>query len=97
MIIYRFRVIFEEVDEVERVIDIRANQSFRDLFRVIIENIKFKPETEASFFISGDNWRKGKEINNIETEDVAQMSDCKLNNFVNDPHQKILLITHDDM
>lgn len=97
MILYRFKVTFEDVDEVECIIDIRANQTFRDLYRIIVESIKFDPSITASFFISGDNWRKGKEITNAEVDDVLQMSNCKLNTFVNDPHQKMLLITHDEM
>ncbi len=97
MIVYRFKVTFEDLDEVERTIDIRAGQTFRDLYRVLIESIKFEPTTTGSFYISGDNWRKGREITNAEKDDQLQMSDSKLNSFVNDPHQKILLVTHDEM
>ncbi len=97
MIAYRFKVTFEEVDDVERMIEIRANQTFRDLYSSIVENIKFNPTVTASFFMSGDNWRKGKEITNRETQGAIAMSDAKLNSFVNDPHQKILLITHDEL
>ncbi|MCB9261797.1 MAG: hypothetical protein H6607_05425 [Flavobacteriales bacterium] len=97
MIVYKFKVIFEDVDDVERHIEIRANQTFSDLYRSIVESIKFDPNITASFYMSGDNWRKGKEITNAEKAEVLQMADAKLNSFVNDPHQKILLITHDEM
>lgn len=97
MIIYRFKVTFEDVDDVERMIEIRANQTFRDLYHAIVDSIKFDQTITASFFMSGEYWRKGKEITNAEVEGVIQMSDAKLNSFVNDPHQKILLITHDDL
>lgn len=96
MIVYKFKVTFEDVDDVERVIEIRANQTFSDLYLSIVECIKFDPKFTASFFMSGDNWRKGREITNADNPDALQMSDCKLNSFVNDPHQKILLVTHDD-
>lgn len=98
MILYRFKITFEDVDDVERVVDIRANQTFRDLYRIIVESILFDPLITASFYISGDNWRKGREITNADKgEEVLQMGNSKLNTFVNDPHQKILLITHDVM
>ncbi|MFT4522877.1 MAG: hypothetical protein ACI8ZN_001829 [Bacteroidia bacterium] len=97
MIIYRFKITFEDVDEVERIIEVRASQSFADLYKGIVESIKFNPDVTASFYISGDNWRKGKEITNADKEGVTQMAECKLNTQVNDPHQKILLITHDEM
>lgn len=97
MIVYRFKVTFEDVDEVERTIDIRANQTFTDMYRAIVESIGFDPNITASFYISGDNWRKGREITNAHKDDTLMMSDCKLNSFVNDPHQKMLLVTHDEM
>lgn len=97
MIVYKFKVTFEEVDDVERMIEIRANQTFRDLYHAIVESIKFDQTITASFFISGDNWRKGAEITNTGAEDVLQMSDCKLNAFMNDPHQRMLLSTHDEL
>ncbi|MBO6517986.1 MAG: hypothetical protein JJ975_15715 [Bacteroidia bacterium] len=97
MIVYKFKVVFEDVDDVERMIEVRANQTFRDLYASIIESIKFKPDTQASFFMSGDNWRKGREITNIGTEGVIDMADARLNAFVNDPYQKILLITNDEL
>ncbi|MCB0733857.1 MAG: hypothetical protein H6608_00570 [Flavobacteriales bacterium] len=97
MIIYRFKVLFEDVDEVERVIDIRAGQTFLDFYRTIISSIGFDPETTGSFFSSGDNWRKGKEITNRDEEETLQMAATRLNAMVNDPHQKFLLITDDEM
>tara|TARA_B100000745_G_scaffold253738_1_gene176103 strand:- start:393 stop:935 length:543 start_codon:yes stop_codon:yes gene_type:complete len=97
MIVYRFKVTFEEVDDVERMIEVRANQTFRDLYHAIVESIKFDPKVTASFFMSGDNWRKGKEITNADVEGSLQMTDCKLNAFMNDPHQRMLLYTHDEL
>ncbi len=97
MIVYRFKLTFEDVDDVERMIEVRANQSFRDLYHAIVESIKFDPTVTASFFMSGDNWRKGKEITNADNDDALQMSDCKLNAFMNDPHQRMLLFTHDEL
>ncbi len=97
MIVYRFKVTFEDVEDLERMIEVRANQSFRDFYNCIIENIKFKTDTPASFYMSGDLWRKGKEVSNTEEEGVVQMADAKLNQFVNDPHQRMLLVTHDEL
>lgn len=97
MIVYRFKVVFEDVDDVERMIEIRAGQTFRDLYSCIVESIKFDPKITASFYMSGDNWRKGQEITNAEIEGAIQMTDARMNAFVNDPHQKILLVTHDEL
>ena len=92
-IIYRFRVTFEDVDEVERLIEIRAGQSFLDLHNAIQAAIGFDNSKPASFYMSGDNWRMGKEISTEVDRGVAEMKDAKLNQFVIDPHQKILYVT----
>ena len=97
MIVYKFKVTFEEVDDVERVIEITASQTFNDLYACIIDQIKFKADTLASFYVSGDAWRKGKEISNNPDRGAVLMSDAKLNTYVNDPHQRFLLITEDDL
>ncbi|MFT5724604.1 MAG: hypothetical protein ACI9JN_001723 [Bacteroidia bacterium] len=97
MIVYKFKITFEDVDDVERMIEIRANQTFRDLYNAIVESIKFDPTISGSFYMSGDNWRKGKEITNADREDVTQMTDAKLNAYMDDPHQRMLLSTHDEL
>ncbi len=98
MIIFRFVVSFEEVDDVERVIDIRANQSLRELHTAILEGVGFKPETPASFYLAADNWRKGKRYSDRELglDEEILMSESKLNVIVNNPQQKFLYITDDE-
>lgn len=95
-IVYRFKVTFEDVDEVERVIEIRAGQTFLDLHNIIQEAIGFDNSKPASFYMSGDNWRMGREIAREEDRGVALMKDSKMNQFVNDPHQRILYVTDYD-
>ena len=96
MIIFRFRVTFEEIDEVERIIDVRATQTLKDLHTAVLGSVKFKPETAASIYLSKDNWRKGKRFTDREVEGEALMSDQRLNVVVNDPQQKFLFITDDE-
>jgi len=96
MIIFRFRVTFEEIDEVERIIDVRATQTLQDLHAAILKSVNFKPETAASIYLSKDNWRKGKRFTDREEEGEALMADQRLNMVVNDPQQKFLYITDDE-
>jgi hypothetical protein len=98
MIAYKFRVSFEENDEVERVIEILSNQTLLDLHKAILAAIGFKPDTPASFYVTGDHWRKGKRyVHEIQSGEETPMSSAKLNNVVNDPHQRFLYITDDEM
>src|SRR6186713_3327099 len=93
--VYRFRVSFEEQDEVYRDIEIRSNQTFEDLHYIIQSSINFDAVKPASFIMSNDYWIRGQEIslhpkNDKEGNPCPLMSESKLNEFIVDPHQKII-------
>src|SRR6186713_1215261 len=94
MAVYRFRVTFEDYDDVTRDIEIKATQTFEDLHYAIHSYIGFDASKQASFFMSDDYWKKGKEISNRdlkgeEKNAVAVMRNARLCDFIIDPHQKI--------
>lgn len=91
---YRFRVTFEDYDDISRDIDIKPTQTFRDLHHCIQESIKFDNSKAASFYMSNDHWIKGKEIASQprtlkDGSEVTVMEEAVMNKFINDPHQKI--------
>lgn len=91
--IYRFRVQFEEEDDVCRDIDISATQTFEDLKSAILTAISFDNKHEFSFFTSDDFWRKGNEIGNKnEDATVGNYTELLLSDVINAPHQKFLFI-----
>ncbi|MBI3235767.1 MAG: hypothetical protein HYZ42_17310 [Bacteroidetes bacterium] len=103
MALYRFKVIFEDYDEVLRVIDIKSVQTFFDLHIAIQESIGFDKSQLSSFYLSDDLWKKGYEItlDNMHTdEDMSDenfiptpiMKECRLCDFINDPHQKFVYV-----
>jgi hypothetical protein len=96
MISYTFKITFEEIDDVSRVIEILSTQSFADFHTAIQGAIGFDGTKPASFYIATDNWRKGNEISNIDRPDAAQMSTSKLKNSINDPHQKFIYVSDFD-
>lgn len=63
--IYRFRVAYEEHEDVYRDIDIKASQTFNDLHQIIQQAIGFDNSKSYSFFISDDYWRKEQEISPV--------------------------------
>lgn len=93
MISYTFKIQFEDIDDVTRIIEILATQSFADLHLAIQSAINFDGTKPASFYIATDNWRKGREVTNAEKPDVPQMKDVKLKDWIVDPHQKFLYIS----
>ncbi|MBK6986951.1 MAG: hypothetical protein IPI10_10970 [Bacteroidetes bacterium] len=94
MATYRLRVIIEDHEEVVRDIEIKSTQTFNDLHLSIHNSIGFDSDKPASFYMSDDNWKKGKEITNknlSEAEEAtkARMKNARLCDFIVDPHQKI--------
>lgn len=93
MALYRFRVTFEDYDDVIREIDVKSNQTFEDLHRAIHQSTGYNSEYPSSFYISNDQWMKGEEITYLPNQKridrgVALMAKVKLLSYIDDPHQK---------
>ena len=93
MAIYRFRVTFEDYDDVVREIDIKSTQTFHDLHLAIHKSTGYKPDTSSSFFVCNDHWIKSDEIAYLPSQrkierGVPLMENTKLSRFIDDPHQK---------
>src|SRR6185312_7206840 len=93
MALYRFRITFEDYDDVVREIDIKSNQTFEDLHRAIHQSTGYNAEYPSSFYISNDQWTKGEEITYLPNQKridrgVSLMDKVKLLSFIDDPHQK---------
>ncbi len=93
MALYRFRVTFEDYDDVTREIDVKSNQTFEDLHRAIHHSTGYNPEFSSSFYISNDQWIKGEEITYLPNQKridrgIALMEKVRLSNRIDDPHQK---------
>lgn len=97
-VVYRFRVTFEDYDEVHRDIEIKSTQTFLEMHQTIQSSIGFDNQKPASFFMSNDNWMKGQEISLSDKKDkdghsTKLMENSRLCDFIADPHQKILYLS----
>lgn len=97
MAVYRFRVTFEDFDDVHREIEIKSSQSFEDLNQSIQSAIGFDGSKTASFYMSDDHWKKGLEITSRslskdEKDSISTMAKARLLDYIIDPHQKIYYI-----
>lgn len=93
MAVYRFKVSFEDYDDIVREIEIQSKQTFEDLHRTIQQSTGYNPEVSSSFYVSNDHWIKSDEIAFMPSakkidRGVALMENSKLSNFIDDPHQK---------
>lgn len=101
MAVYRFRVWFEDNEDVSRDIDILSSQTFEDFFRIILESVSFDQKHAASFFVSDSQWRQNDEIV-LRKEDADAsarlMSKTKISSAIIEPKQKfIFMYDHDVM
>lgn len=101
MAIYKFRVTYEDHDDVYREIEILSDQTFEHFHLAIQTAIGFDNTQSASFYMSDDYWRKGQEIT-LKEEDLKGegpnkkpkklMSKSKMAGFIDDPHQKMVYV-----
>lgn len=100
--IYRFKVWFEDVEDVTCWIDVKPSHTFLEFHNIIQESIGFDKKEFASFYISDDKWRKLMEISledmhmgedDQNADPVMLMKDSRLRDFINDPHQRFVYIT----
>lgn len=95
MAIYRFKVYFEDDENIIREIEIKSTQNFEDFHTIIQSSIGFDSAHPASFFVATENWRKGKEIvllhkNHSNGIKGTWMHETKLSAYIEDPHQKFI-------
>ena len=97
MPLLRFRVYWEEDDQVYRDIELHANQTFLDLHSAILKAYEFDGKHPASFYESNDRWTKGREISSevlVNKKDAPALSMLKtpVSALVAKPDQKFVYI-----
>lgn len=97
MPLLRFRVYWEEDDQVYRDIEMMPGQTFMDLHKAILTAYEFDGKHTASFFESNDRWQKGREINSevlVNKKDAPALSMIKtpVSALVTTPDQKFVYV-----
>ncbi|MBX3164582.1 MAG: hypothetical protein KF900_08875 [Bacteroidetes bacterium] len=105
MAVYRFKVSYEENDDVFRDIEIKSSQTFENFHVIIQDAFKFDAKHAASFFVSDDYWRKNQEIT-LRKEDLPLdedeirkkvepkklMAETKIAKYIEQPHQRFVYV-----
>lgn len=68
MAIYRFRVTFEDYEDVYREIDVTSKSTFLTLHETIHKSTGYIINVPSSFYVSNDQWKKGTEIALLPTD-----------------------------
>lgn len=95
--LFRFLILSDEVDDFKREIKIDSEATFLDLNNAILDSVGYTKDQMTSFFICDDDWSKKTEITLVEMdtsseEDIYLMEDTRLEELLEDEHQKILYV-----
>jgi hypothetical protein len=95
--VYKFRILSDELDDFVREIAIDSEASFLDLHNAILESVNFSNDQMTSFFICNDEWEKDTEITLVEMDSSPEvdswvMENTKLSEFIEDEGQKLLYV-----
>jgi len=90
MSILRFRLVFEDYDDIHRDIDFEDSHTFADLFNEALKSVGFDNKHKGEFYLADHNWRKGNKIGEISAEQQAPLNKAELVDHIDDPHQKFL-------
>jgi hypothetical protein len=103
MYVYKFRLLFDDVDNFIREYEIVASQTFQDFHDTIVKSIvDLKGDELASFYICDRSWKKKREITliNMDEEETGKdsqedtepiiMPDAVLSDYIDDPHQRLI-------
>jgi hypothetical protein len=104
MNILKLRILADDQDDFVRELEIKSDQTFKDLHDVLVKSLKFSGKDLASFYLSNDEWEKLTEITLIDMsgevdadlsdEDVVHtiflMEKTPLDEFLDEPDQKLI-------
>lgn len=95
--VYKFRILSDEVDDFTREIAISSEATFLDLHNAILDSVNYTKDQMTSFFICDDEWEKGVEVTLIEMDSSPEvdswiMESTKLSELIEDEGQKLLYV-----
>ena len=95
--IYKFRIVSDEVDNFKREIAIDADDTFLRLRNAILDSVGYTKDQMDSYFICDDDWSKEKEITLVEMDtdsdqDIWLMEDTQLSELIEDEGQKLIFV-----
>ncbi len=95
--VYKFKLVSDEVTNFAREIEIDSESSFLQLRNVILESVDYTKDELDSFFICDDDWTKNEEITledmgSSSDQDVWLMDDTPLSEFLEDEGQKLIFM-----
>ena len=95
--IYKFKLVSDEVSNFAREIEIDSESSFLQLRNVILDSVDYTKDELDSFFICDDDWTRNEEITledmgSSSDQDVWLMDDTPHSEFLEEEGQKLMFM-----
>lgn len=96
--IYKFRLVSDEVDDFVREIQIDPDATFYDFHVAILKSANYKDDDMTSFFICDENWEREKEVtlermdDSFDEEEAYVMKETRLSDLIEEKKQKLTYV-----
>lgn len=95
--VYRFKIVSDEVDNFRREIEIDSDANFLELRNAILDSVGYTKDEMNSFFLCDDGWQKCEEITledmgSSSDEDIWIMEDTHINELVEEEGQRLIFV-----
>ncbi|MDE6142464.1 MAG: hypothetical protein K2F94_00130 [Muribaculaceae bacterium] len=95
--VYKFKLVSDEVSNFSREIEIDANSSFLQLRNAILDSVNYSKDDIDSFFLCDDEWQRQEEITledmgSSSDQDIWIMEDTPLNELIEEEGQKLVFV-----
>jgi hypothetical protein len=95
--VYKFKLVSDEVSNFSREIEIDANSTFLQLRNAILDSVDYTKDDIDSFFLCDDEWQREEEITledmgSSSDQDIWLMEDTPLNELIEEEGQKLVFV-----
>lgn len=95
--VYRFRLVSDEVDDFKREIEIDADDNFLKLGKAICDAVGYDLPPMCSFFTCDSGWEKDREITLEDmgadsSQDVRLMDETIISDLIEDEGQRLIFV-----
>lgn len=95
--IYKFKLVSDEVGNFSREIEIDSESTFLQLRNAILDSVGYKKDELDSFFLCDEDWQKEEEITledmgSASDQDVWLMETTPLSEMIEDEGQKLIFV-----
>ena len=95
--VYRFKLVSDEVNNFSREYEIDSSATFLQLRNTILDSVDYSKDDFNSFFLCDDDWQKHEEITledmgSSSDKDIWVMGDTPLNELIEEDGQKLLFV-----